>query len=255
MRYPLANDLAVIVPNHHPARRDRVNRGLGIGRICAFLVFWIALAVLAALTPPGYAATLPPIQMHSGWVTFKNIEVRDGFKIFRRYGFMGAEADTPLPNLIMFNCSQNVAKAASHLTFVLPHFFQPNSFPRSKWLPKINVRVLIDRSLSVSMLGEYHDGELYIDLTTDNYDVFHKIMLSDALALGFGDQNDIIEFEFTEKMDGFFSEFIHKFGSGDFGKMTHYSKAGIGSVADACKAYQQGRSRKGRVNSFKRNVW
>src|SRR6266536_1070257 len=107
-------------------------------------VFMTFVALLTAT----YAATLPPIPMHSGWVTFKNIEGGDGFKTFRRYGYLGDDA-TPLPNLILFNCSKDVSKAASHLTFVLPKTFKPDSFPRSTWFPKLDVRFLIDSKLSV----------------------------------------------------------------------------------------------------------
>jgi hypothetical protein len=33
------------------------------------------------------------------------------------------------------------------------------------------------------------------------------------LALGFGDENDIIKFEFTETFDDLFADLIQKFGS------------------------------------------
>jgi hypothetical protein len=189
---------------------------------------------LAAATSAAKSATLPPIQMHSGWVTFKNIEIKDEFKIFRRYGVID---DSP-KNLIMFNCSRDVSKAASHLTFVLPKDFHPESFPRSAWLPKIDVRVLIDDKLSVLMPAEYRDGEFYFDLNTDTQKNFDKSMLADTLALGFGDKNDIIQYEFTDKFDAMFAAFIKDIG-GKFGEMTHYTRTGADSVEDSCAAYQQ----------------
>ena len=201
-------------------------------------LFLSAFILLAALTAATYAARLPRIQMHSGWVIFKDDEVRDGFKIFRRYGYTGDYDANPMPNLITFKCSKDVTKAASYLTFVLPKSFQPDSFPRSTWLPKIDVRILIDDDLSVLMPGEYRNGEFYFDLNTDTRDKFDKIMLADTLAISFGDKNDILQFQFTEKLDGFFSDFIQKFGS-QFGEMTHYSRVGSGSVTDSCNAYQQ----------------
>lgn len=190
-----------------------------------------------ALSTATYAATLPPIPMHSGWVTFKNTEGVDGFKTFRRYGILGDDT-TSMPNLIMFNCSKDVSKAASHLTFVLPKAFMPDSFPRSTWLPKIDFRILIDSKLSVLMAGEYRNGEFYLDLNTDSKENFDRIMLADTLAIGFGDKNDIVQFEFTEKIDGFFAEYIEKLGKSDLGEMTHYPRKGVGSMIDSCTAYQ-----------------
>ena len=193
---------------------------------------------LIALTAAAYGATLPPVPMHSGWITFKKVEVHDGFKVFRRYGFMG-DADNPFQNLLMFNCAKDVTKAASHITFVLPKNFKPDSFPRSTWLPKMDVRFQINHMQSVSMPGEYHDGELYFDLNTDTKENFTKIMLADTLAVGFGDKNDIVQFEFTDRVDGLFSEYIEEFKRGQLGELTHYSRTGAGSVIDACNAYQQ----------------
>jgi hypothetical protein len=201
-------------------------------------LFLSAVILLTALTATTYARSLPRIQMHSGWVSFKNNEINDGFKIFRRYGYIGDYDANPMPNLIMFNFSKDVTKAASYLTFVLPKPFQPDSFPRSTWLPKIDVRILIDGDLSLLMPGEYRDGEFYFDLNTDTKDRFNKIMLADTLAIGFGDKNDILQFQFTEKMEALFSDFVQNVGS-EFGKMTHYSRAGVGSVTESCSAYQQ----------------
>jgi hypothetical protein len=144
----------------------------------------------------------------------------------------------------MFNCSKDVSKAASHLTFVLPKTFKPDSFPRSTWFPKIDVRFLIDSKLSVLMSGEYRDGEFYVDLNTDSEDNFDRIMLADTLAVGFGDKNDIIQFEFTEKIDGLFAEYVQTLVNNNLGEMTHYTRKGVGSVAESCTAYQNGGSEK-----------
>jgi hypothetical protein len=203
----------------------------GCASLCACI--W-----LAALTTAAYPATLPPIQTQSGWVTFKNIEVRDDFKIFRRYGYIDNPQYGYPRNFIMFNCSKGASKAASHLTFVLPKEFQPDSFPRTTWLPKIGVRFLIDNQLSVSMPGEYRDGELYFDLDTDTMGNFEKLMAADTLAVGFGDKNDVVQFQFTEQFDELFSAFIKDTGS-KLGEMTHYSRTGTGGVDESCKAYQQ----------------
>ena len=169
-----------------------------------FVSACISFAVVAV---GAYATTLPPIPPHSGWITLKNAEENDGFKIFRRYGYLGG-TDNPLQNLIMFNCSKDVTKAASHLTFVLPKGFQPDLFPRTTWLPKIEARFQINDKLSVLMPTEYHNGELYFDLSSDTKDNFDKVMLADTLAIGFGDKNDIIQFEFTDRVDDFFAEYM-----------------------------------------------
>jgi hypothetical protein len=206
----------------------------------------VVFAALCALVPPVYAKTLGPIQMHSGWVTFKSTEERNGFKIFRRYAYIGetvageAEDASPFPNLIMFNCSKDVRRAASHLTIVLPKGFEPDSFPRITWLQKTTVRLLIDGHLSVEMPTECRDGEFYFDLTTETQESFGKAMLADTLAIGFGAQNDVVEFQFTEKIDGFFSEGIREVGS-PWGTMKHYTRAGPGSVTEACSQYQRAR--------------
>ena len=193
---------------------------------------------IIALTAVAYGATLPPVPMHSGWITFKKVEEHDGFKVFRRYGFTG-DANNPFQNLLMFNCAKDVTKAASHITIVLPKHFQPESFPRSTWLPKMDVRFQINDKQSVLMPGEYHDGELYFDLNADTEEKFTRIMLADTLAVGFGDKNDIVQFEFTDKVDGIFSEYIETFKRGQLGELTHYSRTGVGSVIDSCNAYQQ----------------
>jgi hypothetical protein len=189
---------------------------------------------LTAATSAAEGATLLPIPTQSGWVTFKDIEEKGDFKIFRRYGVI----NETLRNMIMFNCSKDFSKAASHLTFVLPKEFHPDSFPRSTWLPKIEVRVLIDDRLSVLMPAEYRDGELFADLNTDTQENFEKLMLADTLAIGLGGKNDIIQYHFTDKIDAMFTAFIQDTGS-KFGEMTHYSRAGAGSVAESRKAYQQ----------------
>ena len=189
------------------------------------------------LTAAAYGATLPPVPMHSGWITLKNVEEHDGFKIFRRYAFMGS-TDNPFQNLMMFNCAKDITKAASHITFVLPKGFQPSSFPRATWLPKMEARFLINHNQSVLISGEYHDGELYFDLNTDTKDNFTRIMLADTLAVGFGEKNDVIQFEFTDKIDAFFSEYIEEVQHGQFGELTHYTRTGVGSVIESCKAYQ-----------------
>jgi hypothetical protein len=168
----------------------------------------------------------PQIPMHSGWVTLKNIEGTDkGFKVFRRYA-LGTE-QTPLANLMMFKCSKDVTKAASHLVFVLPKDFQPDSFPRDTWLPKMSVRFVIDDQRSVSLPAEYRAGEFFLDWNSGTDEDFRMVMLSDNLAMGFGDKNDIVRLQFTEKMDALFSEVNKKVDTG-LGAITHYQRAGTG---------------------------
>jgi hypothetical protein len=87
------------------------------------------------------------------------------------------------------------------------------------------------------MPGEYRDGELYFDLDTDTMGNFDKLMAADTLAVGFGDKNDIVQFQFTEQFDELFSAFIKDTGS-KLGEMTHYSRTGTGGVDESCKAYQ-----------------
>src|SRR3974390_3832606 len=197
----------------------------------------VAGIVLFRLATTAYAVTLPAIPMHAGWITFTKIEEDNGFKLFRRYGYL-RHAKNSAPNLIIFNCSKDVRKAASYLTFILPNDFQPGAFPRSTWLPKIDVRFQINDKPSALMPGEYHNGEFYFDLNIDTTDNFEKIMLADKLAMSFGNKNDVIQYEFTEKVDQLFSAFTKKFRR-KFGGMTHYSQAGADSVGQACQAYQQ----------------
>jgi hypothetical protein len=199
-------------------------------RLC--LSMWFMLTALAAST---YAAPSPPIQMHSGWVTSQKFLEDNGFMLFRRYGVSGNDKN-PFPNLIIFNCSKDVNKA-SHLTFILPQDFPLKSFPRSTWLPKINLRFRINDKLSVSMPGEYNGGEFFFDLNNDTRNNFEKIMSADKLAIGFGDKNDVIQFEFTEKIDQLFFAVIKKLPW--MGEFTHYSQTGVGSVIEVCEAYQQ----------------
>jgi predicted aspartyl protease len=201
-------------------------------RFC--LPTWIVLIALATVA---YAVTLPAIPMHAGWITFTKIDEDNGFKLFRRYGYF-RNAKNSVPNLIIFNCSKDVRKAASYLTFILPNDFQPASLPRSTRRPKIDVRFQINDKSSVLMPGEYHNGEFYFDLNIDTSDNFEKIMLADKLAMEFGDKNDVIQYEFTEKIDQLFSTLLKKFRR-KFGGMTHYSRVGADSVAQACQAYQQ----------------
>jgi len=184
------------------------------------------------------ASSAAPIPMHSGWVTIKDHEIDGGFKIFRRYAYSENDQKVPFANLIMFLCSINSASAASHLTFVLPKGLQPNSFPRDKWLPKTSVRFLIDDHQSVSVPGEYRNGEFYFDWNSETNDDLSKIMLSNKLAMGFGDKNDIIEFRFIDGMDKLYSKFARKFMPEL--QISHYEKSGVGGVLDACRAYQQG---------------
>jgi hypothetical protein len=228
---------SVKIHNFIRSSENHVESPLNSMRTC--LAVFLTYVALSTAT---YAATFPPIQMHSGWVTFKNIEGYDGFKTFRRYGYSGDDAS--FPNLTMFNCSKDVSKAASHLTFVLPKTFKPDSFPRSAWFPKIDVRFLINSNLSILMSGEYRNGELYFDLDTDSKDNFDRIMLADTLAIGFGDKNDIVQFEFTEKIDRLFAGYIEKLDNNNLGEMTHYPRKGVGSVAESCTAYQNAVSEK-----------
>jgi hypothetical protein len=184
------------------------------------------------------ASSAEPIAMHSGWVTIKDKDIDGGFKVFRRYAYSEHDQKVPFANLIMFMCSKDVTSAASHLTFVLPKDYLPNSFPRDKWLPNTSVRFLIDDDLSVSMPGEYRNGEFHFDLNPDTSESFSRIMLSNKLAMGFGDKTDIVEFRFNNAIDTVFSEFGPKLSPGV--QIAHYERSGAGGVVDACIAYQQG---------------
>ena len=82
-----------------------------------------AFICLCALVTQGHPATLPPILMHSGWVTFKNIEDRGGFKIFRRYGYIGDD----FKNLIMFNCSRDVKAQGQRFSSSMTACGSPNA--------------------------------------------------------------------------------------------------------------------------------
>jgi len=179
-----------------------------------------------------------PISMQSGWVTIKNDELTpDGFMVFRRYGYLEQDGMVPFANLIMFACSKDVTNAASHLTFVLPKGFQPKSFPRETWLPKTSVRFLINDHRSVEMPGEYRNGEFFFDWNPGTDKDFSEVMLSDKLALGFGEKNDIIQFQFTDAIDKAFSQIALKLTPK--AQSTHYARDGVGGVLEACRAYQQ----------------
>jgi hypothetical protein len=194
-------------------------------------------------TPPPRSSKMPPIHAQSNWVTFKNEETKGQFKIFRRYAYLGPSFG--FPNLIMFNCSQDVSKAPSYLTFVLPKAFQPVSFDRDAWLPKLDVRFLIDGHQSILLSGEYLKSELYFDLNTDTIDDFDKLLVANTLALNFGEKNDIIEFNFMEKMDALFSAYVTETGgTSQLGAMTKYAQSGSGGMGDACRRYQSNTSLK-----------
>jgi hypothetical protein len=143
------------------------------------------------------------------------------------------------PNLLMFKCSKNSEKAASHLTVILPKNFKPESFARESSFPEIDVLFLIDGRLPVAMSGEYKQGELFFDLTTETRENFDKILNADSLALSFGEKNDRVEFQFNQRLDALLSSFFNAPEQvAQFGPMTMYARSGAGGIGGACRQYQ-----------------
>jgi hypothetical protein len=65
------------------------------------------------------------------------------------------------------------------------------------------------------------------------------VAAANTLALSFGEKNDTMEFNFTEKMDALFSAYVTETGGlSEFGAMTQYAHSGAGGLGDACRRYQ-----------------
>ena len=64
-----------------------------------------------------------------------------------------------------------------------------------------------------------------------NIDDFRAILTADDVSIGFGDQNDIIKFHFTEKMDALLSDMLADENLKEIrislGKMTYYPRFSI----------------------------
>ncbi len=190
-------------------------------------------APLAGATSPTPAQ---PIPTHSGWVTLKNLEIVGGDMIFRKYSFLRDGTDIPIRNLILYTC--RLAKESSYLTIIVPKNFTTRSFPVESWLPRIDVRILINGQSSLGMTGEYRNREFYFDFTSENEEDFRAILGANSLGLGFGKENDILEFEFTDKVDAAFSEVAPKL-YGEQGPLTLYSKQ---QVQEACNQFRRART-------------
>jgi hypothetical protein len=101
------------------------------------------------------------------------------------------------------------------------------------------VRLLVDKKISKISLqfpAEYNSGEIYIDFTEDSKADLRSVIMADTLSLGFGEKNDVINYQFSDKIDAFTSdpEFIRMFAS-DMGRATHFSKR---EAIDACAHYE-----------------
>lgn len=140
------------------------------------------------------AATAEPYIMQNDWVTFKGKEYSEGYKLYRRYAFTSDEKQQ-LANLIVFHCA--LSNGPTYVSLQLPRLFQVRSFSRDKSFPTLNSRFTIPGQQSLSLTGEYKDGEFYFDLTDDTFETIGEIMEAERVSLGFGEKNDVFEFGFT----------------------------------------------------------
>jgi hypothetical protein len=201
--------------------------------------YLLAAATAAALTCPAVTpsmaqirtdAQMRPIQTESGW-TYLN-DSNPEVKRFRKYAYYG---ETGFRNSFIFNCSKNEGHPYSNITIVFPSWLNFKSFPRNVWYPNFNFRILVDNTNSYGLSGEYQDGELYFDETPQTSDIFRSILEADDLSVGFGDENDVVTFKFTEKVDGAMAEAKTEGIIKELRNTMHYSRA---EVFDECAQYQ-----------------
>lgn len=176
--------------------------------------------------------TLPVLEIESGWSVMKDAETNGPYKLFRKYMF---DKDG-FKNVIIFNCSKKEGHPFSNLTVVFPPTIEIKSFPRMSWEPKIDVRVLIGDKSSVSMLGEYRDGELYIDMTPNGRNYFKSMLEGNTIAFAFGEKNDVISFILTEKMDNFIADPATIKLLPEIERFSHYSRS---EALNICKTFQE----------------
>lgn len=214
---------------------------------CYVLIIFIALTAIttgcASTTPnasakPATTSTsadsgdADAFNAHSGWVTFKKIETKDGFKIFRRYAY----TSEGFQNILLYNCSREPRKVLSHLTVILPRDYVRRFALRNSWKPNATIRILVDDKYSITVDAEYIGNEVFIDDSEKNRDGLRKILLADSLKIATSNDDNPLFFIFTEKMDSFFREAAPKFGYPEkFGAMTHFSRF---EMEDACRKYQ-----------------
>lgn len=192
------------------------------GLIAAILIFGALVSFRAEAAADAIATT-------SGWMKFVKDKPNLDFELYRKYSY----TESGFPNTIILNCAKAKSKYLPHLTIVLPKSYEPSSFGRDSWQPKIKIHFLVDDKTSFALEGEYRKGEIYVDWTLDNSAEFELIIMADDLAVAFGDRNDMLNFHFTEKMDAVLSE-IQKSGmmGAERGPMSHYSRK---EALDRCK--------------------
>lgn len=147
----------------------------------------------------------PTFQISRSWSILKGSEIENSFLLFRRYAFDG----TGLKNMIIFNCSKKENEPRSHLTFIFPPNTTRKFFSENAWLPKANVRIMTNNRGTFNLSGEYNAGELFIDKTADDVELFSKILAADGLSVSVED-NVIASYLFTDRVDKFIMEISAK---------------------------------------------
>lgn len=157
------------------------------------------LFVLAATPAPARDFTVSATR---AWIVLKGqMFSANGDFLFRRYSVF--RTDPMLRNTMILVCPIQEPTNAIHATFVLPKEVLPIPGTTAKtWKPDFQVRVLITkdgRSSSFLTTAEYIKGELFIDRTPDNEDMFDRMLEADEIAFPIGPKGTIATYQFVAK--------------------------------------------------------
>lgn len=135
------------------------------------------------------------------WVTLPGRVVdKNGRMIFRRYSMLfhkSGEFDLEygLSNTMMFWCDRN---GGDILVFHLHDKLMLQSFHLNSWKPKIDIHILTSMNDGLSSSGvyngEYIKGDIFIDLTKQNYEDLIAVMGASEFIVDFGDKGDQLKF-------------------------------------------------------------
>jgi hypothetical protein len=180
------------------------------------------IAVFSIISGSSSAGPVNLLPSGSKWITLGNVGVGE-FTLYRRYAFNLADETQSMPNVWIMSCPGPNNNSYPHLDLVLPKMFGVRSFRRDNWIPKLTVRFLIDGGYSVTMEGEYQDGEIFFDDRPGQESQFKQVLGAKELSIGFGEENDIISFAFSGKVDGILADMLKRSETArTAGQMTSY---------------------------------
>lgn len=161
-----------------------------------------AVLMVGVLAPPALARDFS-VKTSRVWIVMKDgmMMSRNGDLLMRRYSVF--QKDPMLRNTMLLVCPLKDQTNAIHATFVLPKEVLPIPGTTSKtWKPDFQVRVLITkdgRSSSFRTTAEYISGELFIDRTEDNHDMFDLMINADEVSFPIGPKGTIATYVFADK--------------------------------------------------------